>query len=107
MGGITNRIVATMVANPVKASETQQWATFVCDAHAEAFGMKHSFTVTKRATTNQVAPRGNIISTFGDPSYVVQNFPPTIHTNVAPPYGRGCGNSEGCAVCSGKHEDAR
>ncbi len=70
MGGTTTRYVATMLVNSVHDSESQQWATCVCDAHADAVGPQPSFTVVDRAITNLMAPPGNIISTVGDPSPV-------------------------------------
>jgi hypothetical protein len=59
-----------MLVNPVQASATQQWATFVCDAHAVALGLQLSFTIADRATANLMAPRENVISTAGNPSSV-------------------------------------
>ena len=67
------------------ASETQEWATFICGAHADALGLQQSFTVFERTTANLGAPRGNIISTVNDPSSVAQELPATIHTHVTPP----------------------
>ena len=35
-------------------------------------------------TANLIAPRGNIITTVGDPNSVAQDLPPTIQTDVSP-----------------------
>ena len=86
MGGETNRIVTSILANPVQASEAHQLVAFVCDAHHGAMYLQQSFTVDERTKANLVAPRGNIITTVGDPSSVAQYLPPTIHMDVTPPW---------------------
>ncbi len=85
MGGNTNRTVASLLVIPVQARGAHQWAAFVCDVHCEAIDLQQSFTVGERATTNLVAPRGNIIIIAGDPTSVAQqDIPPTIQLDVTP-----------------------
>ena len=45
MGGNTNRTVPSILKNLVNANDTQQWATYVCDAYAKAIGLQLSFTM--------------------------------------------------------------
>jgi len=84
MGGNTNRFVVMMMINPVHVAATQHWDAFVCNAHADALTLKHSFTVAEHTTANVMAPRGTIITTAGDPSAIAQDLPPTIHPDVTP-----------------------
>jgi hypothetical protein len=71
--------------NPAQAVATQQWAAFVCNAHADALTLHQSFTFAEHTTAiNLMAPRGNIITTAEDPSSVAQDLTPTIHADVTP-----------------------
>jgi len=84
MGGTTNRKVASMLVNLVTASGTHQWAQYVYTAHVEVTVLYRSFTVDENAIASLVAPRGNVITSNGDPSSVAQDAPPTFHTDVTP-----------------------
>ncbi len=67
IGGTTSCSVDSMLVNPVQASATHQYATFVRDAHSGALVLLQSFAVVEHATTNLLAPRGNIVSIVGNP----------------------------------------
>jgi hypothetical protein len=75
MGGNTYRAVASMLVNPVNASDNQQCTTYVCDAHVEALGLQQSYIVGEHDTANLVVPRGNTISAaLGTPPLVPKTF---------------------------------
>ena len=80
-----NRNVASLLVNPVHARGTHLWAAFVCDAHCRAIDLQQSFTVDERATSSLVAPRGNIITTTGDPASVAHDLSSTIQLDVTSP----------------------
>jgi hypothetical protein len=86
MDGRTYRSVAAMIANPSAICDSQPWARFVYDAHAEARRLETSFNSEKHNTMNLMAPRGNIITSAGDPSSVAQDLQLTIFTEVIPPH---------------------
>jgi hypothetical protein len=77
--------VASIHVNLAQTRETQQWATFVRDAHIPALDLQQPFTTVEHARAILIAPFGNRISTAGDPSYVAQDLAHTIHTDVTPP----------------------
>ena len=63
-----------MLINLAHATATQQWDAFVCNAHASALNLQQSFSVAEHANANLMVPRGNIITTASDTSYVAQDL---------------------------------
>ncbi len=84
IGGRTNRSVALMLATPTAFRGSQPWTNFVCTAHSEACVLEQSVTVAEHSTANLIAPRGNIITSVGDPSSIAQDLLPANCTDVIP-----------------------
>ena len=84
MSGRTNASVASILVDPAAFRESQPWANFVCSAHTNTCLMERSFTVEKYTTANPIAPRGNIITSAGDPSSISQDLLPSIPMDTIP-----------------------
>jgi hypothetical protein len=82
MGDSTTRSIEHILVDSTIARGSHQWVGCVCDAHDNACNLQKSFTISELATTNLMAPMGNIVSFAGDPSSVAQDLSPIIHTEV-------------------------
>jgi len=68
----------------VVVRDFHQWASFLCDAQSETGLLGDSFTSNKHSIAILLAPRGNTITSDGDPFSISQDLLPTIHTEVPP-----------------------
>jgi hypothetical protein len=84
LGGETNNAVATTEISLNTQREFSPWPAYVCESHEEGALLQDSITSAEHATANLLAPEGNIVTCAGDPFVVVQDLPPTLHTDVLP-----------------------
>ena len=84
MGGTTTARAATLLADPMQASGTYAWASFLSAAHQEAMDLQASFTGSGLHTISLSAPRGNIVQSAGDPSSTTPALTSTLDVEVTP-----------------------
>ena len=82
MGGSTNKASAAALKNPAAVKDDIEWAESVCAAHEVAKLTQESFSAAELHSAYLISPRGNIILSAGDPTSIVDDFPPTIEADV-------------------------